>query len=132
VQRTERSPRDPRQALALFGEREAERRLEARGMGLLARRFRTREGEIDLVFEDADAVVFVEVKTRTGLTGGRPAEAVTPRKQRRLARTAEAFLQRRGWLERRVRFDVVEVLAVPGRAPRIRHIRDAFRPAAGG
>lgn len=73
--------------------------------------------------------MFVEVKSRRRTTAGTPAEAVTARKTARLATTALAFLHERGWLERPARFDVVEVLAPPGRRPEVHHIRDAFRPS---
>ena len=96
-------------------------------MRVLERRYRRRFGEIDLIAEEGDRVVFVEVKARRGLGFGRPAEAVTPLKRRRLARVALAYLQRMGWLERTCRFDVVEVLVDHGEKPTVRHIVDAFR-----
>lgn len=117
---------DPRQALGRRGEAAAEALLDRAGMRILARRFRCRSGEIDLVAADGESVVFVEVKARAGEGYGSPAASVTPAKQRRIARVALVFLQRRGWLSRRCRFDVVEV-RTGGREPRVRHIRDAFR-----
>ena len=101
--------------------------LDAAGLRVLARRFRLRSGEIDLVAERGDLVVFVEVKARRSTRYGRPAAAVTGVKQRRMARAALAFLSRTGRLERRVRFDVVEVWADEGGVRRVRHIEDAFR-----
>ena len=97
-------------------------------MRVLERRFRLRIGEIDLIAERGELLVFVEVKARRGTTAGRPAEAVTPAKQRRLARVALAYLARRGWLDRPCRFDVVEVFE----GGRMRHIEDAFRIGLGG
>jgi putative endonuclease len=120
---------DPRHALGLRGERIAEAWLTARGFRLIDRRYRRRTGEIDLILDDGGTVVFVEVKSRRRATAGRPAEAVTVRKTERLASTALHFLQERGWLERPARFDVVEVLATPGRAAKVHHIQDAFRPS---
>jgi putative endonuclease len=102
--------------------------LVANGLRVIERRFRRRTGEIDLICLDRETVVFVEVKARRGTAAGTPAEAVTARKTERLANTALAFLQERGWLERAARFDVVEVLAPAGCPPRVRHIPDAFRP----
>ena len=110
------------------GERIAETWLTARGFRPIDRRYRRRTGEIDLILDDHGTVVFVEVKSRRRTTAGTPAEAVTARKTERLATTALHFLHERGWLERPARFDVVEVLAAPGRTPTVRHIRDAFRP----
>ncbi len=118
---------DRRQRLAVLGESEAERTLRNRGMRVLERRYRRRFGEIDLIAEEGDRIVFVEVKTRRGSGFGRPAEAVTPLKQRRLARVALAFLQRMGWLDRPCRFDVVEVHVDRDENRRVCHIVDAFR-----
>jgi putative endonuclease len=94
---------------------------------VLARRHRRRIGEIDLVAQDGELLVFIEVKTRRGTGYGAPAEAVTPLKRRRMARVAQEFLWRRGWLARPCRFDVVEVYASGTKVERIRHIVDAFR-----
>ena len=110
------------------GEDHARRLLEAAGLHVLAARARYRVGEIDLIAIDEDLVVFVEVKSRASERFGSPAEAVTPRKQARLAKAALRYLAARGWLERACRFDVVEVIEEPGCAPRLRHIVDAFRP----
>ena len=118
---------DPRQRVGLAGERAAEAALQRAGLTPIERRFRRRFGEIDLIARRGPLIVFVEVKTRRGDRFGRPAEAVTPAKQRRMARVAASYLQRRGWLEQPCRFDVVEVTLQPGAAPRVRHIEDAFR-----
>jgi len=118
---------DPRQALGRRGEAAAEALLERAGMKIVARRFRRRSGEIDLIAERGDLVVFVEVKTRRGTGFGTPAEAVTRTKQERMARVALAWLQRTGGLERRTRFDVVEVCVGAGGASVLHHIEDAFR-----
>ena len=108
------------------GERAALSALLDRGLRLVGRRVRTRLGEIDLVLLDGPVVVFAEVKTRSGPGFGRPAEAVTAAKRRRLERLAAAFLARQGWGERRCRFDVVEVEPEAGTLV-ARHIEDAFR-----
>jgi putative endonuclease len=100
---------DPRQSLGQLGEDLACAELERRGYAILARRFRTRVGEIDIVADDRGTVVFVEVKTRVGSDFGGGAAAVTVWKQRRLAMVASQFLARRGGLNARCRFDVVTV-----------------------
>lgn len=118
---------DPRRALGAMGEAAAERWLRRAGYTIVARGFRIRLGEIDIVARQGGLVVFVEVKTRRGEGFGRPSEAVTPAKQRRLAHVAQVFLGRSGWSDLPCRFDVVEVL--PGdRGLAVRHIADAFRP----
>jgi len=107
------------------GELAAARYLEALGCRILARSFRTRLGEIDLVMEERGTLVFVEVKTRrrTAVDDGRG--AVDRNKQRRLIRAAGLFLARRRMAGRPCRFDVV--LVAPGSGGwAIRHLRDAF------
>ena len=118
---------DARQLLGRRGEAAAERVLEAAGLRILDRRYRRRAGEIDIVAEQGAVLVFVEVKTRRGLSFGGPAAAVTRQKQRRMARVALGYMQCRGWLDRPARFDVVEVLAVRGSDLSVHHIEDAFR-----
>ena len=119
---------DPRARLGRLGEAAAESTLRRAGFTVLERRYRLRTGELDLIAEHDGVVVFVEVKTRRGSGYGRPAEAVTPAQQRRLARAALGYLQRKGWLDRPCRFDVVEVFAAGSAVARVRHIEDAFRP----
>jgi putative endonuclease len=96
-------------------------------MKILERRYRTRWGEIDLIAEQDGRVIFVEVKARRGSGYGSPAAAVTRSKRDRIARVALSYLQRRAWLTRPSRFDVVEVIAGRGDTLDLRHIIDAFR-----
>lgn len=89
-------------------------------MQVVARNWRWRGGEVDIVARDGPTLVFVEVKGRSGEGFGSAEEAITLAKRGRLWRTALAFLG--GQTEVRVRFDVVAV------GPHgVRHIRDAFR-----
>ncbi len=119
--------RDPRQRLGLRGEDEAVDALTRGGLEILDRRFRCRLGEIDVVARDRDVVVFVEVKSRTGLGYGRPGESVNRAKRERLARVAQVYLSRHRLYNAACRFDVVEVMVRPGTETTIRHIKDAFR-----
>jgi putative endonuclease len=121
--------KDGRRALGSRGEALAARYLEGRGLRILEANARCRFGEIDLVALDGALVVFVEVKGKSGDGLGRPEEMVTAWKQRRLTRLAQWYLQRRGWLGRAARFDVVAVSWGPDGAAAVRHIPDAF-PAA--
>ncbi len=124
------SPRDGGHIrLGRRGEEAAGRYLVSVGYRILERRYRTRAGEIDFIAEEGDTLVFVEVKTRSSLSFGRPAEAVDARKRSRIACAASLYLARRAAADRSCRFDVVEVLESPGVAPRIRLIRDAFESA---
>ena len=110
------------------GEDAAAAHLTAAGCTLLARNWRCRDGELDLVIRDGDTVAFVEVKTRSGLGFGHPAEAVTVAKARRLRRLALLWLQEsRGEVGMpEIRFDVVSVLSRPGGPPVVEHLRGAF------
>lgn len=117
-----------RQALGLEGETRACRALEACGYRVLARRYRTRAGEIDVVAAHDGVVVFVEVKTRRGGAFGGPAASVTAQKQRRVAAMASDYLARHGLHGRPVRFDVVCLAYGPSGPPVVTVIPDAFRP----
>ena len=119
-----------RQQLGKSGEDLAVAELERRGYAILARRYRTRHGEIDVVARDGTTTVFVEVKARTSVEFGTAADAVTPRKQRQLVSMAVDYLVRHGLTDRPSRFDVVAVdgaRAAPGPEPRLTVYRDAFR-----
>jgi putative endonuclease len=114
-----------RQALGKTGEDLAVAELERLGYAILARRYRTRHGEIDIVARDGETTVFVEVKARVSAEFGTAAEAVTPVKQRRLASMAVDYLSRHRLTERPCRFDVVAVDGA-GRESRITVYRGAF------
>jgi putative endonuclease len=98
-----------RQNLGKTGEELAVRELERRGYAILARRYRSRCGEIDIVARDGETTVFVEVKARVTTEFGCAAEAVTPWKQRRLARMASDYVARHGLQLQPCRFDVVAI-----------------------
>ena len=122
-------PRPPYRSghgLGRRGEEAAARHLASRGLRILERGFRSRAGEIDIVAQDGETLVFVEVKSRSSLACGRPAEAVDSRKRRRLLNAASWYLLSRGGPERPCRFDVVEVVETPDGALRVGVVRDAF------
>lgn len=75
-----------------LGEEVAVRLLESRGYNILCRNYRTKHGEIDIVAEGPDAIVFVEVKTRRSLAFGQPFESVTYRKRRHLVDAARRYI----------------------------------------
>ncbi len=106
----------------LRGEERAEAYLCARGMILIARRFRGQDGEIDLIMQEGETIVFVEVKARPNAGAGEGFQAVTPAKQRRLIHAAVFFLIQREWMDRPVRFDVVEITSQG-----LRHVPNAFQ-----
>ena len=125
------STRDCRRELSASGEALAADCLGRLGFRVVERNVRCGFGEIDLVALDRGTVVFVEVKSNRGPRYGAPEEMLTHRKQRRLTRLANWYLQRRGWLGRAARFDVVAVDWFPEHSPAVRHIPNAF-PASGG
>jgi putative endonuclease len=117
--------KDPRHELGEQGENLACAELERRGYVILARRHRTRYGEIDVIARDGDTTVFVEVKTRDGDEFGAGAEAIASWKQRRIGRMAVDYAARNGLLDTRCRIDVVEVTLKAGER-RIEVYRNAF------
>ena len=93
-------------ALGGIGERLAERHLRRRGHRILARNWRSRRGEIDLISGLPDGtVVFTEVKTRRGAEHGEPLEAVDGEKRRRIGGAAQEYLHRWRLESRPIRFD---------------------------
>ena len=108
------------------GEDLAVQALKKKDYRILARRERSRLGEIDIVARDGKVLVFVEVKTRRGHRFGTPLEAVDHRKQKKLTRLALAYAARRGWSESPIRFDVVGVEFLPDQRPRVRIYQNAF------
>jgi len=116
-----------RKDLGQIAEDHAARYLRSRGYRVLARNYRASTGEIDLIAEHDGAVVFVEVKSRSAHEVAQARDSVTSAKQRRIARTAAAWLAAQGGRERVTRFDVVEVAITPeGRVEEISVIPGAF------
>lgn len=109
-----------------LGESAARQHLRRAGMKFLTANFRSSRGEIDLVFRDADCLVFVEVKTRTSGGWTRPAAAVNTRKRRLLSQTALDYLKLLRQPPVKVRFDIVEVLLDAGVVTEIRHLPNTF------
>lgn len=114
--------------LGQWGEEQAAQWLRQRGWRILAKNFRCRMGEIDLVAENGTYLAFVEVKLRKDDRFGSACEAVTPAKQRRLRIAAEYYLMGHP-TELQPRFDVAEVYAAQGihtKQPDIYYIENAF------
>ena len=110
-----------------FGEQAAAAHLMKRGYALLARKWRCRTGEIDLLMRDGSTLVFVEVRTRRGDLLGMAEESVGRTKQAKLIALAYAYLEATSapddlaW-----RIDVVALnIDRTGRIARLQHIRDA-------
>jgi len=118
-----------RAELGLLGERLAEKHLRSRGMKTLARRFNVSAGELDLVMQDGDTVVFVEVKTQRSAAVLDPYERVNSPKRRRMVAAAKWFIAKKKLHERPCRFDVVSIVMPETGEPSIQHIATAFVPA---
>jgi putative endonuclease len=117
-----------RQAYGKSGEDLAVAELERRGYAILARRYRTRHGEIDIVARDGETTVFVEVKARATAEFGTAAEAVTRRKQLQLGSMAAEYLARERLANVPCRFDVIAIDGV-GKCMRITLYAGAFEVA---
>ena len=98
-------------------------RLLERGMRIVERNVRAKFAEIDIVAVDADTLCFVEVRTRADDSLGHPAETVTPAKQRKIRRAAEAYLARKNITATPVRFDVATII---WRGERFEYFENAF------
>lgn len=120
----------PRRTLGALAENAAHRYLLDQGLRPVARNFRCRGGEIDLIMLDRRCLVFIEVRCRKSSAFTEPACTVDGHKQRKIVRTAALFCARERRLATlRMRFDVV---AIEADSPDgIRWIRDAFRPGDG-
>lgn len=116
-------------AVGRFGEDVAAEHLAASGLTILARNWRCTEGEIDIVAREGTDLVFVEVKTRSSLAFGEPAEAVDRVKAARIRRIATTWMQQHRGVEAfwpAVRFDVVSVLRRRAGGLQVQHLRGAF------
>jgi len=95
--------------LGRMGEEIAKRYLHSKGYRILDTNYRSRSGEIDIICQNRDTVIFVEVKSRTSDTFGAPAEAVNTRKQERLHRLAQEYLINHKLESWPVRFDIISL-----------------------
>jgi putative endonuclease len=122
----------PRPRPGEAGEDLACRFLQRLGFTILARNFRCRAGELDIVAREGVETVFVEVKERSSRSHGAGHEAVTRTKRRRIVRAAVLYAASRGLTESPLRFDVISIehSAAEGR-PTIRHDRGAFDSEGG-
>jgi len=109
-----------------FGERQARLHLQKLGLKFLTANFRSPRGEIDLIFRDADCLVFVEVKARSSEEWTRPAAAVNAARRRRLSRAALDYLRLLKQPQVKIRFDIVEVLLTEGNVREVRHLPNTF------
>lgn len=112
-----------RRGLGARGEDLAAAYLAGRGYRILARNWRIREGELDIVAVDGGCIVAVEVKTRSGTGYGSPLEAITAAKASRLRRLLGEWVRAAAPGASALRIDAVGITLRPGERPRIDHLR---------
>lgn len=109
-----------------LGEEIAKEYLIRKDHKIIVQNYRFGHGEIDLITESGDTLVFVEVKTRQNLNFGEPELAVTPGKQKQLKKIGNAYLYQNEITQKECRFDVIAILLEKGKEPRITHYENAF------
>jgi len=110
-----------RKNLGILGENLAVEAIQQRGWEILARNWRCPLGEIDIIARADDLLAIIEVKTRRGRSAGTPEHAVDDRKQHKLCKLAQCYVETNGW-EGDVRIDVVGVeLSSSGELLRVTH-----------
>jgi putative endonuclease len=110
-----------------LGEAAAKQHLQRLGLKFLAANFRSERGELDLIFRDADCLVFVEVKTRSSTAYGMPEESITASKKTHLLSAIQAYMQRHSELPGNWRLDVLAIQRDrTGGSPLITHFENAF------
>jgi len=118
---------EPKLSLGSRGEGAAARYLKRRHYRVMARNYACPVGEIDLVCQDGDTLVFVEVRTRADDEHQNPEEFAGPGKWRRVERAARYYLMEHDAAGRPCRFDLVSVVWPPRGTPRLEHFEDAFQ-----
>lgn len=113
-------------ALGKKGETIAIAYLRERGYEILHTNWRYQKSEIDIIAREAQELVVVEVKTRSSDNVERPKEAVTPSKQKRIVKAADAYIQENK-IDLECRFDIVSIIIKEGETE-VEHIKDAFYP----
>ncbi len=121
--------KDARKKFGEAGENLAIAYVKEKGMRVLDRNAETHFGEIDIVGEEADEIVFIEVKTRRSDEYGHPEEAITATKFRHMKASAENYLDEHGLEKRFWRLDVIAIRIFHGQDPEIIHLKAIDGPA---
>lgn len=106
------------------GEQLATWYLRLKGYRIIARNYRIRGGEIDIICRRGGCVVFVEVKTRSGQAGGYPEEYVTPAKLQKIQRTIAYYLLEKRRPPKAIRIDVISITFGPSVLPEVLHLQN--------
>lgn len=112
--------------LGELGEDLAAKSLKKKKISIISRNYRQNNGEIDIIAEDGDDLVFIEVKTRSNTKYGTPGEAVNFSKQQQIIRVAREYISRHNLFHKNIRFDVITVLLMKNETPEIELIKNAF------
>ncbi len=114
-----------RLALGRFGEDLAFKKIKRLGYKKIIRNYRCSVGEVDLVANDGDTLVFIEIKTRKGKSTGYAKEAVNARKRKQLSKVALFYMKSNDCTEAKARFDVIAI-SIIGDKPQIEVVKNAF------
>ncbi|MPM99096.1 hypothetical protein SDC9_146286 [bioreactor metagenome] len=106
-----------------LGEAIASKYLEDKGINIIALNYRIKTGEIDIISSLDDQIIFVEVKARTNIRYGYPAEAVNYKKIKKILNTANYYILQNNLHNKKIRFDVIEIYL---NEKKINHIENAF------
>lgn len=109
-----------------IGESLAVEYLKKNGYRILAKSYRYHRGEIDIVAQEGNTLVFIEVKTRKTIEFGYPEESVSPVKQAKLKKTACGYLEDNRLFGQPCRFDVISLVIGENGKSDLYHIKDAF------
>ena len=109
------------------GEKLAEDFLKRKGYNIIQRNYRCKLGEIDIIAEQDNVIVFVEVRTKQTESFGLPQYSITSGKMNRITKSALCYIQEKELYERSCRFDVIAItFSQDSRKPNIEHIENAF------
>lgn len=98
--------------------------LKTKGYKIIKTNYHTRRGEIDIICQQGKTIIFVEVKTRSTLSGGYPEEAVTPSKLKKLQMAIDQYLQTQAGSFKAVRIDVISINFTNKFMPEIKHFKN--------
>ncbi len=113
--------------LGVQGERVATDWLQQNGFLVVARNWRYRRFEVDIIARKSGFVIFVEVKTRKGVSFGEPIEFVSLSQEKNLAEAAQAYVEAED-IDDEIRFDIIGIVLRGNEVPKITHLADVFRP----
>lgn len=115
----------PQQQKGKYGEDLAVALMQKQGYTIRERNYRYKRGEIDIIAQTTDTLVFVEVKLRSSDSFGLPEESVSENQQNLIMQTAEQYIEETDW-EGDIRFDIVAIELKPQQSPQITYFEDAF------